>query len=100
MLRVTTRVDGDRVVLKLEGKLSHAWVREADASWRSVQASASGRAIAVDVCDVYAIDDAGRELLTRMHRAGVELRARGFVMREVVREIVESITPIQEGKRA
>jgi len=90
MLKVTTDVGADRIVLKVEGKLSHAWVREADASWRMVLASANGRAIAVDLRDVYAIDDAGRELLTRMHQAGAQLMARGCVMRETVREIVES----------
>ncbi len=93
MLRVTTHMGADRVVLKVEGKLSHAWVREADASWRTVLAAANGRAIAVDLCDVYAIDDGGRELLTRMHRAGAQLMARGCVMREIVREIVESSHP-------
>lgn len=90
MLRVTTETGVDQIVLKVEGKLSHAWVREAAAAWRTTLASANGRAIVVDLCDVYAIDDAGRELLTHMHRAGADLRARGFVMRETVREIVQS----------
>jgi hypothetical protein len=90
MLRITTKAETDRVVLKVEGKLTHPWVREADASWRTMLATADGRAIAVDLCDVYAIDDAGRELILRMHVAGVELRAQGCVMGEIVREIIES----------
>jgi anti-anti-sigma regulatory factor len=90
MLRITSETGADRIVFKVEGKLSHAWVREAAAEWRTTLASANGRAIVVDLCDVYAIDDAGRELLTRMHQGGAELRARGTVMREVVREIVLS----------
>ncbi len=90
MLRVTTIAGADRVVLKLEGKLSQAWVREADVAWRTASAAANGRVIVVDVCDVYAIDDGGRELLSRMHQAGAQLLARGTVMRELVREIVES----------
>jgi hypothetical protein len=99
MLRITTEIGADRVVVKVEGKLSHAWVREADESWRAAIATANGRAIAVDLCDVYAIDDAGRELVARMHQEGATLMTRGCVMREIVREIVESShTAIPRGR--
>lgn len=106
MLRITTKYGADRIVVRVEGKLSHAWVPEADASWRTVLASANGRAIAVDLRDVYAIDEAGRDLLTRMHQAGAEFMVCGFVMPEIVREIREIVErqpkqpPIQEGTRA
>jgi anti-anti-sigma regulatory factor len=106
MIRITTERQADRIVIKVEGKLAHAWVQEADASWRTVCASANGQPIAVDLCDVYAIDDGGRELLTRMHQAGAQLMVRGCLMPEVLREIREIVerqptqNPIQEGTRA
>jgi hypothetical protein len=44
----------------------------------------------VDLSDVYLVDVAGQEQLTRMHRAGVRFMTRGCVMRELVREISEA----------
>jgi ABC-type transporter Mla MlaB component len=107
MLRITTTNTPERFVLKLEGKLSHAWVHEADESWRAALATSNGSPIDVDLCDVYAIDDGGRALLGRMHRAGARFVTRGCVMGEMVREILEheqakadEAVSTQEGTRA
>lgn len=89
MLRITTTTAPDRFELKLEGKLSEAWVGEAYESWRAALATSNGSPIDVDLCDVYAIDDAGRALLGRMHRGGARFVTRGCVMGETVREILE-----------
>lgn len=91
MLRISTQPAADRMVMKLEGRLVDAWVREADTSWQSALADAGTRPIVIDLCEVYAIDDAGRDLLARMYRGGADLWARGCLMRETVREIVEAV---------
>jgi anti-anti-sigma regulatory factor len=90
MFRITEQHASGRVVLKLEGRFSAAWVTELDASWRHAIEMSQGDSIWVDLSDVYLVDIAGQEQLTRMHRAGVRFMTRGCVMRELVREISEA----------
>lgn len=102
MLRITLQQTQERVVVKLEGRLSLPWVREADACWRAAGAVHTGRTIEIDLRDVWGVDDAGRELLRRMHHAGAVLTVRGCAMRELVREVEGSAgdeLPGTEGRR-
>lgn len=105
MLRVTTQHTPDRFVLKLEGRLSAPWVSEADACWRAMLAMLANQnehPVEIDVRDVWGLDEAGRELLGRMHDAGATFIVRGCAMRELVREIttarVRDLTA-SEGRR-
>jgi hypothetical protein len=91
MLRITTDSSADEYFLKLEGCLAGAWVPELAMCWRQVNGSAQNRRGCVDLTDVCHVDDAGRELITLMYRAGVRFVARGFVMPELVREISETV---------
>jgi hypothetical protein len=88
MLRITTDDTPDGLLVKFEGRLVGAWAREADEAWRAGP-SASGRPITVDICDVSAVDERGRDLLIRMHRAGAVFAVRGCELRELVREVAE-----------
>jgi anti-anti-sigma regulatory factor len=88
MFRITTQNEADKSVLKLEGWLSGPWVKELDTCWRI--ATNTGRQLSVDLSEVYYVDDAGRQLLTLMYRAGVGFVTKGCVMPEMVREISES----------
>lgn len=103
MFRITAHHESERLVLKLEGTLSVPWVREADAYWQAAAAEAA-RPILVDLGDVLGVDDAGRELLARMHAQGASLAARGCAMRELVREITAErgadAAAVEEGSRA
>jgi hypothetical protein len=89
MLRITEHREPDRVVLKLEGRLSGAWVAELESSWRAAARAADRSGLWLDLTDVWLADPAGQSLLERMHREGVRFVARGCVMRELVREISE-----------
>jgi anti-anti-sigma regulatory factor len=89
MFRITTQMAADKAVLKLEGWLTGAWVKELDTCWRATT-NTGGREICVDLSEVLFVDDAGRQLLTLMHRAGVDFVTKGCVMPELVREISES----------
>jgi len=93
MLRITPHHDGHAgdVLLKLEGCLSGAWVPELAACWRETASAQPGRRLRVDLTEVCHVDDAGRELMTMMYRAGVRFVARGFVMPELVREISRAV---------
>jgi len=74
-------------VLKLEGWLSGAVVRELDMCWQRALTARDGQRMAVDLSELYFVDPDGRELLTEMYRAGVTFVAKGCEMRELVREI-------------
>lgn len=91
MLRITTADAEDECLLTLEGCLVGAWVPELAACWRHVNGASQQRRVRVDLTDVRHVDDAGRELVTAMYRAGVRFVARGFVMPELLREIAEAV---------
>ena len=86
MLRITVHVDGDRCRLQLSGRLCGPWVGETERVWRS--APCSGKEIEVDMAEVTGVDDAGRELLAVMHRAGTRLIAKGVWMTALIEEII------------
>lgn len=90
MFRITSRIQGDEYVLKLEGCLTGPWVRELDACWQEARTTTEGRRIRIDLEDVWHVDAAGRQLMALMYRAGARFVARGCFMPEVVKEIAES----------
>lgn len=101
MFRITTHTTDGELVLKLEGSLTGPWVAELDACWRGGIETLDGRRIRVDLTAVCHVDEAGRDLMTRMYRGGAHFLARGCVMPEVVREIAESVeAPHAPGQRS
>jgi ABC-type transporter Mla MlaB component len=97
MLRITSQAASDEYLLKLEGCLAGAEVPELAACWLEVTGTLQNQPVRVDLTDVCHVDDAGRQLLTLMHRAGVRFVARGFVIPELVREISEAVDGKQRG---
>ena len=85
MLRITVHEDGDQCPLELAGKLGGPWVAETEYVWLS--APCSGKEIEVDMREVTGVDDAGRELLAAMHRAGACFTAEGLAMTALIDEI-------------
>lgn len=71
--------------MTLAGKLGGPWVAETESAWRS--APCSGKQIEIDMREVTAVDNAGRDLLTAMHHAGARLIARGVAMTALIQEI-------------
>jgi ABC-type transporter Mla MlaB component len=90
MFRITSRIEGDEIQLKVEGCLTRECVHELDACWLAAAASPGEWHLRVDLTDVCHVDAAGRALMTMMYRAGARLVTRGCVMPEVVREIAEA----------
>jgi hypothetical protein len=95
MLRITVRRAEHDLVLTLEGCLTGPWVAEVDRCWQQASAHHRGH-VRVDLRNVYLVDDAGRELMTRMHDAGAAFMASGCLMPEIVREV----TRVTEASRS
>ena len=91
MLRISSQSVADEHLLKLEGCLAGAWVRELAACWREITETSANPHVWLDLTDVCHVDDEGRALMTVMYRAGVRFVASGFVIPELVREISEAV---------
>ncbi len=90
MLRITVQNDPGTTRFKLEGKLAHEWVREADTAWAVISGMNVNTSMVVDLLDVTFVDDAGHELLARMRHAGAELVGSGLLMSALLEEIEEA----------
>jgi anti-anti-sigma regulatory factor len=90
MIRISQIHEGSKSHLFVEGTLSGDWVVALEESWLEAQMSSSGEPTCIDLSGVTYIDDKGRELLARMVRDGVELRATGVMTRGIIEEITNS----------
>ena len=85
MLRITVREDGKKERIEVAGKIGGPWVAELENAWRSVDTA--GKEIEIDLKQVTGVDEAGVELLQRMHGAGARLVSCGVMMTALVDEI-------------
>lgn len=81
---------GDRVTLKVCGRLAESYVPELENCWRSTRTDHPSGKILVDLQHVTFIDDKGRSLLERMHRDGATFAAHGPLTRAIIENIVRS----------
>ncbi len=86
MLKITTHTGATATILELEGKLAGAWVQELEGCWRL--AVMVDRPVRVMLKTVTFIDQAGRKLLTEIHREGAELVAEGCMTKAIIQEIM------------
>jgi ABC-type transporter Mla MlaB component len=92
MLRITVEKNGSFCRLKLAGRLWGPWVPEMEKAWRTALSSAA-KQIEIDMKEVTAVDDDGRELLVSMHQAGARLVVQGVEMTALVKEITGTRPP-------
>jgi anti-anti-sigma regulatory factor len=90
MMRAQVNSAGDRVTLKVSGRLAEAWVPELEACWRSAKIDHPEGKILVDLKHVTFIDDKGRSLLERMHQDGATFAAAGLLTRAIIDKIIRS----------
>lgn len=81
---------GDRVTVKVSGRLAEGYVPELENCWRSARADHPGGKILVDLQHVTFIDDTGRSLLERMHRDGATFSAHGPMTRAIIDNIIRN----------
>ena len=69
---------------------------EMEKTWRTALCSPTTD-IEIDMKEVTAVDDDGRELLVSMHQSGARLVAQGVEMTALVEEIAEEQSPGARG---
>jgi len=90
VIRISDLRKGSTQRLLVEGTLAGDGVEVLEKSWLEAQASPGGEPLCVDLSGVAWIDDAGRELLSRMLQDGAELRATGVMTSAVIEELIEA----------
>jgi len=90
MLRISVQNGPLTTRFKLEGKLAHEWVSEAEKEWSALEASNEKKRLIVDLFDVAFVDDLGSALLTKMHHAGAKLVGSGPMISAVIEDIEDA----------
>jgi hypothetical protein len=88
MIRITAQHEPSITRLFLEGKLCGRCVDELDKCWQ--QNSPGETSLVVDLTNISFVDEPGRELLTRMHRKGIELFSTSIMTRCLIADIHET----------
>ncbi len=88
MLKITTGFDGVSSTIELEGSLAGPWVEELEKCWREISPD---RSLRVLLAAVTFIDEAGKDLLGRIHASGGVLQASGCLTKCIVQEITRGI---------
>ena len=81
---------GDRVTLKIYGRLAEGWVAALEDCWRSARTDHPSGKILVDLQHVTFIDDKGSSLLERMYRDGATFAAAGLLTRAIIDKIIRN----------
>jgi anti-anti-sigma regulatory factor len=90
MMKAQVSVVGDRVTLKVCGRLAEEYVAELENCWSSARSDHPNGKILVDLKHVTFIDDKGRSLLERMHREGATFAAAGLLTRAIIDKIIQN----------
>lgn len=89
MLKITSEESSGSVHLRVEGKLTGAWINELEREWQTNQRSGTAPLV-VDLTGVTFVGEDGKELLKRMWRAGARLIATGCCTNHLVEEIMHA----------
>jgi len=98
MLKISVK-DGEpheRVLLEVEGRLVGPWVDELERCWERARDRVSSEVIVVRLANVSFIDDAGRELLSRISNAGSKLEGEGCMVRAIIARIIGAVFPARD----
>ena len=87
MLRITTLVQREATILRLEGRLAGPWVQELKRCWAAAVGRKKAAPYSVDLSAVTYIDSDGKALLKKIHQEGAKLVASGCLTSCIVEEI-------------
>ena len=100
MLKISVKEDEPqkRHLLEVEGRLAGPWVEELERCWESERRRVSSKAIVVRLSNVSFIDEAGKELLSKIFYAGAKLEGHGCMVRAIIARITGALFPASDGK--
>jgi outer membrane protein len=93
MMKATQLQQGERIVIKVEGRLAGPWVAELEQSWNQAAAVHGPKAVEVELAGVSFVDEPGKQLLRKMSHAGTKLSAAGCLARAIVEEAEDKPAP-------
>ena len=91
MFRITKAEEPRRTILTIDGQLSAESIAAVETCCN--QAGSSGRAVQLYLRDVTSVDQAGKELLSRLAAHGVHLSARGVYTSYLIQAVALNKTP-------
>ena len=91
MLRINNLEESGSLTLSLEGKISGEWVGELERAWANARQTAGNRTLRLDLQSVQYVSVEGRDLLSRIHRAGGQLFGSGPLVSAVIEEVTGSV---------
>ena len=87
MLRISITNEVAFTRFKLEGKLAHEWVHEAETAWSVLRSLNGKQKVVIDLVNVTFVDEAGALLLARMRREEAQLVGSGLLIAALIEEI-------------
>jgi hypothetical protein len=96
MLKISVKGDESQTKLLVEGRLAGPWVDELERSWQTERQRAPSESILVRLANVTFIDDAGKDLLTRIFQAGTKLEGSGCMVRAIIARITGGPFPSED----
>ena len=87
MLRISITNEVGLTRFKLEGKLAHEWVHEAETAWSVLKSLNGKQKVLIDLVNVTFVDEAGALLLARIRRDGAKLIGSGLLIAALIEEI-------------
>ena len=88
MMKVQVNQLDDRLILRVEGRVSGAFVPELESCWRAALSIQPKRKISLDVKNVTCIDACGQRLLQMMHDDGVEFVGAGLGIQDILEQVM------------
>ena|SRR5689334_2222458 len=80
-----------QLLLEVEGRLAGPWVEELERSWQTERLRERSEGIVVRLAHVTFIDEAGKDLLSRMFQAGAKLEGDGCMVRAIIARITGAV---------
>jgi anti-anti-sigma regulatory factor len=105
MLKISVKNEEphNQLLLEVEGRLAGPWVEELERSWEAERGRSSSERLIVRLSNVTFIDEAGKELLSRIFQGGAQLEGSGCMVRAIIARITGAGFPVNgckdEGKK-
>ena len=92
MLKVSVKNEGaeKELLLEVEGRLAGPWVGELERCWDVQQKGTPSNNTVLRLSNVTFIDEAGKDLLSKIFHAGAKLEGSGCMVRAIIARITGS----------